>query len=86
MPRTDDRGASGGPLTVSDYDWESPGMGMPEETVKSVLSHREGQIVLAVTTLEKRVPESGYTTSNEEYQIDPNRLIDLIKQHGKRIR
>ena len=80
------RGLIGGPLTLSEVDSETGGMGTREETVKSVLSHRDGRIVLTVTTFEGRVLQAKLAASTDEYLIEPSRLVELVKQHGNRIR
>ena len=86
MHEVDSRGPFGGPLTLIEVDSESGGMGMREETVKSVLSHRDGKILLTVTTFKGRVLESKFPASTVEYLIEPSRLAELVKQNGNRVR
>ena len=85
MHKVESRGPFGGPLTLSEVDSESGGMGMQEETVKSVLSHRDGKIVLTVTAFEGRVLQAKLLASTNEYLIDPSHLAELVKQNGNRV-
>lgn len=81
MP-TFNRGPSGSELVLVDRDWESTGGGHQEETSRFALTHRDGKIVMTKTVSSGRVLRPTVDDAVQEFEIDPDTLVELIENHG----
>ena len=83
MRLVEDSGPSG-QMQLMSRSWESGGMGYQEKHEKHSLVAVEGNVVLTKSVAEGRVTEPQVSTPEYQYEIDPNKLIQLIREHGSK--